>query len=146
MNIWINIFFKSTYLKATLFGLTEWPFMWLGIPIVMIDGFQYLPLGFSAFVILYLLAIIEFIDDQFAILFTWVIIIRLVNTVRNVPTTPLIVISIPELLFKFLPTKTPFDPWPKFATNLINIPPLTTFVLGATIVSTPMVVMTTLND
>ncbi len=76
----------------------------------MIDGFQYLPLGFSAFVILYLLAIIEFIDDQFAILFTLVIIIRLVNTVRNVPITPLIVISIPELLFKFLPTKTPFDP------------------------------------
>ncbi len=51
-----------------------------------------------------------------------------------------------ELWFKFVPMKIPPDPLPKFAIEPISTPPLTTFVLGATIVSTPMVVMITLGD
>jgi hypothetical protein len=54
-------FLNSRYLKATLFGLIKWPFMWLGIPWVMIDGYQYPPFGFSAFILLYLPTAIELI-------------------------------------------------------------------------------------
>ncbi len=38
------------------------------------------------------------------------------------------------------------NPLPKFVVDLINIPLLTTFVLGATTISNLVVVMTTLGD
>jgi hypothetical protein len=70
----------------------------------------------------------------------------LVNTIWGVPTTPVFVVGIPKFLLKFLPIKTSPNPQPKFATNPINTPLLTTFVLGAIIVYTPMVGMTTISD
>jgi hypothetical protein len=84
---------------------------------------------------------IKFIDGWFASLFTWVVIIKLVNIIWIVPTTPIIAISSVALQFKFLLTKTPLDPLHNFVANLISIPPLTTFMLGATTISTHVVVM-----
>ncbi len=110
----------------------------------MTNGSRYPPLVFPTFVLLYPLEVIKLIGGQSTILFKWIVIIRLVNTIRGVPTTPIISIGSPELLLKFLPIKTPFDPWPKFATNPISSPPLTKFVLG-TIVSFPIVGITTLS-
>jgi hypothetical protein len=69
----------------------------------------------------------------------------LVNTIWGVPITPTIVVGSLKLLLKFLPTKIPPNPRPKFDANLVNTPLLKKFVLGATIVSTPMVSMTTLS-
>ncbi len=57
----------------------------------------------------------------------------------------MITVGSPELLFKFLPFETPPDPQPKFVANPISIPPLTKFVLNATIISTLVVGITTLN-
>jgi hypothetical protein len=78
-------------------------------------------------------------------LFTRVVIIRLVNTIWGVPTTLVIAIGGSKLLLKFLPIEIPFYPWPKFIANLVSTPLLTKIVLGATIISTPMVGMTTLS-
>jgi hypothetical protein len=58
----------------------------------------------------------------------------------------IVVVGSTKLSLKFLPTKTPLNPLPKFTTNPINIPLMTTFVLGATTVSTHVVVMTTFGD
>jgi hypothetical protein len=51
-----------------------------------------------------------------------------------------------ELQFKFLIAKTPLNPLPNFATNPINISLLTTFMLGATIASTLMIVIPASNN
>ncbi len=68
-------------------------------------------------------------------MFTQVVIIGLVNTIWGVPTTLIVVVSSQEFLLKFLPIETPLNPQPKFTIDPISIPPLTKFVLGATIVS-----------
>ncbi len=73
------------------------------------------------------------------------VIIKLVNTIWDVPTTPIFVTSVLELLLKFLLTETPSNP-PKFITNPISIPLLIKFMLGVTTISTPMVGITTLSD
>ncbi len=145
-TFWSTFFLKSGYLRATMFDLTKWPFIWSGIFVVIIDGSWYPFLGFSASILLYLPTIIEFIGGQSIIMFTWVVIIGPVNTIWSVPTTLVCVTSSPILLFKFLLVETLPYPQPKFVANWINIPPLTTFVLGATIISIPVVVMTTLGD
>ncbi len=80
------------------------------------------------------------------ILLTWIVIIGLINTIQGVPTTLVVTISSFELLLKFFPAKILFDPQLKFVIDLINTPLLTTFVLGATMASTLVVGMTTLND
>ncbi len=74
------------------------------------------------------------------------VIIRLVNTMWGVPTTLVVVVGSLKLVLKILPSKTPLDPRPKFVGDLISIPPLTEFVLGATTISTHVVGMTTLNN
>ncbi len=142
----LTFFLKLGYLKATLFGLIEWPFLLLGIFTIMTYGSRYPPLGFSAFVLLYPPAIIEFIDGQSTILFTWIIIIKLVNTIWGVPKTLIIIVGSSELLLKVLPSATPPNPWPKFVADPINTSLLIEFVLGATIISTHVVSMTTLNN
>jgi hypothetical protein len=60
----------------------------------------------------------------------------LVNTICGVPITPIVDISIPELLFKFFHVETPPYPQPKLVIDLISIPLLTKFVVGATTIST----------
>jgi hypothetical protein len=60
----------------------------------------------------------------------------LVNTICGVLITPIIDISIPELLLKFLPVKTPPGPQPKLVIDPISIPFLTKFVVGATTIFT----------
>ncbi len=62
------------------------------------------------------------------------------------PITPVVTVGNAELQLKFLLTKIPLDLVPNFATNLISNPLLTTFMLGTRIDSTPMVVITALND
>jgi hypothetical protein len=69
-----------------------------------------------------------------------------VNTIWGDPTTPAVILGSVELQLKFLLAKTPLDPLPKFVTDPISTPPLITFVLGATTISIPVVVMTTLSD
>jgi hypothetical protein len=64
-----------------------------------------------------------------------VVIIRLVNTIWGVPTILIVDIGIPELLLKFFIVESPPNPGPKFVVNIINIPFVTKFVLGATIIS-----------
>ncbi len=57
------------------------------------------------------------------------------------PTTPTIVISSVKLQFKFLTAKTPPNPLPNFVANPINTPLLTTSMMGATTISTHVVVI-----
>jgi hypothetical protein len=79
-------------------------------------------------------------------MFPWLFVIKLVNTIWGMPTTLVVSTSNVELQLKFLPSKIPLDLLPNFVTYLINIPLLTTFMLGATTVSTPMVVICALSD
>jgi hypothetical protein len=74
-------------------------------------------------------------------MFTQIIIIKLVNTIWGVPTTPIVITGSSKPLLKFLLVETPFNPQPKFVANLVNIQPLTKFVLGTTTVSILMVGM-----
>jgi hypothetical protein len=85
-------------------------------------------------------------DGRSAILFTRVIIIGLVNTIQGVPTTPITTVGNVVLPLNFLPTKTPFDPLSNFVVDPISTPLLTTSMVGATNVSTLMVVIPTSND
>jgi hypothetical protein len=62
------------------------------------------------------------------------------------PKTPIVAIDSAKLRLKFLTTKTPPNPLPNFATNLISISLLTTFKRGATTVSTHVVVIPTPSD
>ncbi len=62
------------------------------------------------------------------------------------PNNSVFVVCSLELLLKFLHAENPPDPRPKFVIDPITTPFQTMFVLGATTVSTPMVVMTTLSD
>jgi len=146
MNIWINIFFKIRIPK----NYPIWPNI---MAISMIKNwynynnwFSIPPFRCLTFSLLYPPATIEFISGRFAILFTWVVSIKLINTIWGMPTTLIIAVSSVELWFKFLTTKIPFDPLPNFATNPNNIPLLTTSMLGATIVSTLVVVILASSD
>ncbi len=147
MNIRINIFFEVKVLKSyTMFGLTKWPFLWSEIPTIMTYGFRCPPLGFSTYVFMYPPTTIEFIGGQSTILFTWVIIIKLVHTIWGVPTTSIFLLIVSNSYSNsFLSIVSPFHD-PKFVINPISNPPLTTFVLGARTVSTLVIVMTTLSD
>jgi hypothetical protein len=69
-----------------------------------------------------------------------------VNTIWDDPITPMVVVGSAELRLRFLLGKTPSNPLPKFVVDPISTPTLTTFVLGATTISTLVVVMTTLGD
>jgi hypothetical protein len=62
------------------------------------------------------------------------------------PTILVVIIDSVELQLKFLTIKTVLDPLPNFVANPINIPFLTISMLGATIVSTPMVVIPPPSD
>jgi len=62
-----------------------------------IYGSWYPPLGFATSALLYPSTAIEFISGQYVVMFTWVVIIGLVNTIWGVPTTPIIVIGNAEL-------------------------------------------------
>jgi len=92
---------------------------------------------------MYLLTTIDLIGGQSTILFTWVVIIKLVNTIWCVATTLVVTLGNALLPLNFLPTETPPNPLPNFATNLINIPLLIQPWWGAIIVSTPIVVIPT---
>jgi hypothetical protein len=63
-----------------------------------------------------------------------------------VPTTLVVVVGSVEFQFKFLITETPPDLLPNFAIGLINISLLTTFMLGAIIVSILVVIIPTSSD
>jgi hypothetical protein len=97
-----TFFLKSGYLRATLFGLTEWPFLLLVIPIVTINGSQYLLFRFLTLLILYLLAAIKLIGGWYVVLFTWMIIIKFVNTICGVATTLVVATSIPEVYLRWM--------------------------------------------
>ncbi len=60
------------------------------------------------------------------------------------PTTLVVVVGSARL--KFLTAKTPPNPLPNFVRDLISISLLTTSMLGATTISTLVVVIPTLND
>ncbi len=128
-------FLKLGYLRVTMFGLIEWPFFLLVILVVMTYGFWYPLPRFLASIHMYLLASIEFISGRSIVLFTWVIIVGLVNTICGVATTPIIVIGIPKLLFKFLLVETPPNPQSKLVVNPISIPLLTKYAVGTTTIS-----------
>jgi len=113
--------------------------MWSRIGVVTTNGSQYPFLRFATFALLYALVAIEFINGPFVVVFTWVVIIGLVNTIRGVWTTLVVVVGSAELQFKFLTTETPFDSLPNFITDPINTPLLTTFMFDTIIVSNPMV-------
>jgi hypothetical protein len=117
-----RFFIKSRYLRTILFGLIKWPSLWLGICAVTTDGFQYIPLGFVAFVFLYPPIAIVFISGQYVIMFTWVVIIGLVNTIWGVPTILVVAFGSIELWFKFLPVEIPPNPLHKFVVVPINTP------------------------
>jgi hypothetical protein len=99
MNIWINIFLKLRYFRATMFGLTSWPFLWAIIGAVTTHGYWYLHPEFVASTFLYLPTTIELIGGRLRFLFTWIIIIGLVNTIWGVPTTPIVIID--NVVFRF---------------------------------------------
>ncbi len=79
-------------------------------------------------------------------MFTWIVVIELVNTIWNMPTTPLVIVGNVKLRFKLLITETPPNLQPNFVAYPISTSFLTTSMLGATSVSTPMVVILALND
>jgi hypothetical protein len=62
------------------------------------------------------------------------------------PTTPIVVVGSVEFQFKFLTIETPPNPLPNFSRDPISISLLTTFMLGATIVSFHVVIIPTPND
>ncbi len=140
MSIWINIFIEIRILKSYL--------IWRNIMVVSMiknwcsynNGYQYPPLGFVAFVLLYSPIAIEFISGRFVVMFTWIVVIGLINTIWGVPTTPVEVVFSAKLQLKFLITKTPFNSLPNFVIYPINIPFFTTSMLGTTTISTPVVV------
>jgi len=111
----------------------------------MTDDFQCPLFGSFAYVLLYFPTTIEFINGQFVVLCTWVIVIGLVNTICGVLTSLVFVVGSPELLLRLLAENPPYL-WPKLIINLIITPFLATFVLNATFVSTPMVIITALSD
>ncbi len=88
----------------------------------------------------------ELIGGRLGFLFTWLIIIRLVNTVWGVPITPIIIVGNVIFQFKFLFVESPPNPLSNFVAYPISTPLLTTYMLGATIVSTLVVVIPTSND
>ncbi len=61
-------------------------------------------------------------------------------------TIPIVVVGSAEFQLKFFTTETPPNPLPNIATNLINTPILTTFMLDATTVFTPMVIIHASSD
>jgi hypothetical protein len=111
----------------------------------MINDFQYPPLRFSTSILLYPLVAIKLIGGQYGVMFAQIIIIKLVNTILGVPTTLVVVGGSPKSLLKFLLIETLLDPQPKFVVDLVNIPPLTKFLLGTT-VSTLVVGMIALSN
>jgi len=62
------------------------------------------------------------------------------------PKTPVLTVGSANFQFKFLTIETPLNLLPNFAIDPIEIPLLTTCMLGATTISTPMVVIPALND
>jgi hypothetical protein len=62
----------------------------------------------------------EFINGRFVVLFPWITIIRLVNTIWSMPTTVIVVVGSIELQFKFLLIETPHDLLHNFATTPIS--------------------------
>jgi hypothetical protein len=61
-------------------------------------------------------------------------------------TIVVVIVSSPKFLLKFLHVETLSNPRPKFVVDPMSSPPLTTFVLGATTISTHVVIMTTIGD
>ncbi len=104
------------------------------------------PLRFAAFAFLYLPIAIELIKGWSAILCTWIIIIKLVNTIWGVPTTLVIVVGNVVFPFNFLPVETPPNPLPNFFADPISIPLLTISMVSTTIVSTLVVIIPTSSD
>ncbi len=74
------------------------------------------------------------------------IIIGLVNTICGVSPTLVFATTGLEFLFKYFLVENSHNSRPKFVADPITIPLLTTFMLGATIVSTLVVVMIASND
>ncbi len=70
-----------------------------------------------AYALLHPLGTIELISGQFVVMFIWVVVIELVNTIQGMLTTPVVVAGSVKLWLKFLTTKIPLDPLPNFATN-----------------------------
>jgi len=83
---------------------------------------------------------------KFIIVFTWVVVIGLVNTIWCLRTIPVVVIGNVELWFKFVTIEIPPNSLPNFVVDPINIPILTTSMLGVTTVSTPVVVIFASSD
>jgi len=58
-----------------------------------------------AYALLHPLGTIELISGQFVVMFIWVVVIGLVNTIRGMLTTPVVVAGSVKLWLKFLTTK-----------------------------------------
>jgi hypothetical protein len=146
MSIWIDIFFEIMILNSypiwpnimAIFVIKNW--------CITIIGFQYPLLESMASTLLHLLVTIELINGRSIGLFTWVVIIELMNTIWSLPETLIVVVGSAKLQPKFLIVKTPLDPIPNFVVDPISISFLTTFMLGVTTVSTLVVVIPTQND
>ncbi len=110
MSIWINIFSEVKILNSYPIWPNKMTIFAIKICVVSTYGTWYPPLGFVVFTLLYLPTSIELINGRFAILFTWIVIIGLVNTIWSVPTTLIIVVGSVKLQLKFLLVETPFDP------------------------------------
>jgi len=109
-----------------------------------IIGSQYPLFGCTTFTFLYLPIAIKLISGRSVVLFTWIVVIELVNIIWNMLTT--LVIGSAKLWLKFLTVEIPPNPLSNFVIDLIRTPLLTTFMLGTTIVSTLVVVIRASSD
>ncbi len=129
-----------------MFGLTSWPFLWSIIGVITTHGYWYPHPEFVASTFLYLPTTIELIGGRLRFLFTWIIIIGLVNTIWGVPTTPIVTIGNVVFRFKIFFVEIPLNSLPNFVVDPITTPLVTTYMLGATIVSTLVVVILVSSD
>ncbi len=88
----------------------------------------------------------EFIDGRSMVLWTWIVIIGLVNTICGVPKTLVFAIGSSKLLFKFLLIENLPNPRPRSTAYLITTPFLATFMLNTTTMSIHVVAITVLSD
>jgi len=129
-----------------MFGLTSWPFLWSIIGVVITHGYWYLHPEFVASTFLYLPTTIEPIGGRLRFQFTWIIIIGLANTIWGVPTTPIVSIGNIVFRFTFYFAEIPFNSLPNFVVDPISTPLVTTYMWGATTISTLVVVILVSSD
>ncbi len=120
--------------------------MWSRIGAITTINYWYPPFEYIAFAFLHLPTTIKLISGWSIVLFPWIAINILVNTISGMPTTVVVVVGNVELWLGFLPIETPPNLLPNYFANLTGIPLLITSMLGTRTISTPMVVIFALSD